>query len=610
MENSNITTNAICPVCKQAFNPHYVNSRGAKRIKKFCSKNCISTRARRASRGAARETQHFTRIQIIEKETARLENQRVLYESLRPTHYTQTELIEKCDLSTFNGFKKYYYEVYGKELEGIKVSALKENGEWIGGRTVIFHPPSILKDVENYKNNIPPDGWANRDYILKNLDICEMTYWDYTKRWGKIPSEKNFFHDKIFLKSDADIWIANVIAEKAKQEQERQLKFLAAKQHRKELQRQKSEQVAIRVARNKAQRAADIAAAHARKLYRKANPKPKVHKVIRRNDDWTDWQSYEAKLKKKISFGPTAKMMQDPFRMKGWNANIDLMSRGENGDIQSFECSVCKKFKEYYHFYFDTGYACGRRTICKECEKQKRDARPPKKSLRNSGRFATKLVVSVRRHLNFINNTYQELSSKEIWAALGYTKAELIAHFERLMEPWMTWENNTHVKNSNDKAWHMDHIKPKSSFDYKTIYDPQFRECWALSNLRPLEAKANMVKSNFEDLNGKMSYLYRRFVILQKTDVNNTWKKYFDFTIEEARQHLEKNFKEGMSFQNHGKLWHIDHIIPIAAMPFSTIDDDNFKKLWHYTNLDPKYIKDNIVKHSRHDNKKHFTTLE
>ncbi len=43
------------------------------------------------------------------------------------------------------------------------------------------------------------------------------------------------------------------------------------------------------------------------------------------------------------------------------------------------------------------------------------------------------------------------------------------------------------------EKWHIDHITPKSHFNYKT---PEDKECWALENLQPLEAIENMRKYN------------------------------------------------------------------------------------------------------------------
>jgi predicted AlkP superfamily pyrophosphatase or phosphodiesterase len=71
--------------------------------------------------------------------------------------------------------------------------------------------------------------------------------------------------------------------------------------------------------------------------------------------------------------------------------------------------------------------------------------------------------------------------------ALGYTWADLRAYLEERFTPGMSWENWGEV-------WELDHIKPLSSFQYQSLEDPLFRECWALSNLRPLHREANATK--------------------------------------------------------------------------------------------------------------------
>lgn len=57
------------------------------------------------------------------------------------------------------------------------------------------------------------------------------------------------------------------------------------------------------------------------------------------------------------------------------------------------------------------------------------------------------------------------------------------------------------------------------------------------------------------------------------------------------KEHIEKQFKDGMTWENHGK-WHIDHIIPLG----STKDPEKLKSLCHYTNLQPLWAKDNLAK--------------
>jgi len=56
----------------------------------------------------------------------------------------------------------------------------------------------------------------------------------------------------------------------------------------------------------------------------------------------------------------------------------------------------------------------------------------------------------------------------------------------------MNWNNYGRGKGK----WTIDHIKPVSKFNYKSVNDEEFQRCWALKNLRPLEYIKNIKKSN------------------------------------------------------------------------------------------------------------------
>lgn len=90
---------------------------------------------------------------------------------------------------------------------------------------------------------------------------------------------------------------------------------------------------------------------------------------------------------------------------------------------------------------------------------------------------------------------------------LPYKMAELEKHIEKIFkEPgneWMTWENwgvyDPKTWDDNDKStwvWHLDHIKPQSWFTYESMEDEEFKECWALNNLRPYSAKLNVIEKD------------------------------------------------------------------------------------------------------------------
>lgn len=62
-------------------------------------------------------------------------------------------------------------------------------------------------------------------------------------------------------------------------------------------------------------------------------------------------------------------------------------------------------------------------------------------------------------------------------------------------------------------------------------------------------------------------------------------------------KHLESQFRPGMSWENYGPVWHVDHITPCAI--FNLNDPEQQKVCFHYTNLQPLFAKENLIKGDR-----------
>ena len=62
-------------------------------------------------------------------------------------------------------------------------------------------------------------------------------------------------------------------------------------------------------------------------------------------------------------------------------------------------------------------------------------------------------------------------------------------------------------------------------------------------------------------------------------------------TWEFVKEYIESKFTDGMNWDNRGK-WHIDHIIPLS----SAKSEDEMRKLCYYSNLQPLWGRDNIIK--------------
>ena len=57
---------------------------------------------------------------------------------------------------------------------------------------------------------------------------------------------------------------------------------------------------------------------------------------------------------------------------------------------------------------------------------------------------------------------------------------------------------------------------------------------------------------------------------------------------------LEKQFQNGMTWNNYGKVWHIDHIIPLSK--FDLADRNQLVKACHWFNLRPLWARENILR--------------
>jgi hypothetical protein len=95
-----------------------------------------------------------------------------------------------------------------------------------------------------------------------------------------------------------------------------------------------------------------------------------------------------------------------------------------------------------------------------------------------------RMMRNISRHIAGVLNGGKR--GRRTMALLGYTKSELRVHVEALFRPGMSWDNYG--------EWHLDHRRPKASFDFKQ--PNALQDCWSLSNLQPLWKLENHQKSD------------------------------------------------------------------------------------------------------------------
>jgi hypothetical protein len=170
-----------------------------------------------------------------------------------------------------------------------------------------------------------------------------------------------------------------------------------------------------------------------------------------------------------------------------------------------------------------------------------------------------------------------------------------------------SWRNKNrdkmrqYEKNSAERIKNYNLNWRKNNKEYLSKY---YKE-WAMNNPDKVKIKAKKSylkrKEDPKDrIRLNISVAIRRS-LKSKSKGNKNWENLLGYTSQRLKIHLEKQFKNGMSWKNYGKYWHIDHKIPISAFNFKDISHIDFKKCWALSNLQPLESIKNIIKSNKLD---------
>jgi hypothetical protein len=129
--------------------------------------------------------------------------------------------------------------------------------------------------------------------------------------------------------------------------------------------------------------------------------------------------------------------------------------------------------------------------------------------------------------------------------------------------------------------------------------NPEYINIWREHNKEKITISGN----NYEKKRRKLDPVYK-FSRDVRSLINGSFKRRISIkpikteqilgcSIEEFRNYIISKCPEGITLENfsrHG--YHIDHIIPLA----SANSEEEILKLCHYTNLQPLWCKDNLMK--------------
>jgi hypothetical protein len=211
-----------------------------------------------------------------------------------------------------------------------------------------------------------------------------------------------------------------------------------------------------------------------------------------------------------------------------------------NQDLQNKKCSSCKEIKLINEFQKDNHKLDKLSSSCKVCKNQR-------------GR------IHYLKNQERINERHKKYNA------------------EHKSEAKQRHLDNKEHHNQQSRQWRLDHPveikKHRQEHHQKVKNDPILK------------------------LMGSQRCYLKHILKMAGVSKSQRTSKYLGCTPVELIQHLQSQFKNGMTIENHGQFgWHIDHIQPLSC--FDLHDSEQLKIAFWYTNLQPLWWYDNLQKGS------------
>jgi len=164
----------------------------------------------------------------------------------------------------------------------------------------------------------------------------------------------------------------------------------------------------------------------------------------------------------------------------------------------------------------------------------------------------------------------------------------------------------------HNEKWKMYKIENREKVNKgKKLYQESHKEEIKLKNKKYAQENKNSIreyKRKWARNKSQMDPVYKLNSSMRR-NINHSlegkkngrhWEELVNYTYQDLKQHLEKQFSDGMSWENYGRNgWEIDHRIPLSIFNINGVKSKGFKKAWSLENLQPLWKSDNASKRDK-----------
>jgi hypothetical protein len=245
-------------------------------------------------------------------------------------------------------------------------------------------------------------------------------------------------------------------------------------------------------------------------------------------------------------------------------------------------CPACKIPKELDEFGIDKSRKDGSYSYCRECTRERgrqwRKDNPEKMKSREMKRRAKNLEIAKHREKKKLGRPKMiVIPVGKVCSKCGISKPLTDFSKERLCIG-----GRGNVCKACDTATHK--VWCEQNREHLRVWTNEYRRHHPIRQGHSLKDRlhANVSRAVRASLHG--------------TKANRRLEDLLGYTVRQLMVHLEKRFASGMSWENYGTAWHIDHKVPLAVFNFERPEDIDFRICWSLKNLQPLEATKNIAK--------------
>jgi hypothetical protein len=210
------------------------------------------------------------------------------------------------------------------------------------------------------------------------------------------------------------------------------------------------------------------------------------------------------------------------FCCKKQQNSRELHNKNEN--ILNKVCSICNIDKSIDNYYKSYRHKDGYFKWCNKCHEIKVKNKGNNKKIKrtpeymreyNKNRFSN--IEYMLKHA--MRSNLHSYLRKDLKCSKQSTTIKYLGCSIEFLKKWFEYNFDKNMSwNNRGLYWHIDHIKPCSSFDLTIQID--IYDCYNWSNLRPLERFENINKSNIIDNNLIKLFEAKKNLFLQSIQYN------------------------------------------------------------------------------------------